>query len=123
MQSTPRPAWGYMAIALLLLIDGVLLAIAESSILLPLPFLMAAYLYFSPTTNNLGRQLIGAATLALMALSVILGLSELTTGLGGPVLQLITGMVIIGSSMAVAALVLSMFFIPRALGKDTQEKP
>jgi hypothetical protein len=110
MQSSPQPARGYLAIALLLLIDGVLLAIAESSILLPVPFLLAAYLYFLPTTN-LRRQLIGAATLALVALSIILGLSEFSTGLASSVLLLIIGIAVIGLSMVVAALVLNMFFI------------
>ena len=118
MQSSPRPVWGYAAIALLLIIDGVLLAIAESSVLLPVPFLLGAYLHFFPTTG-LRRQLIGVATLALMALSVVLGLSELTTGLASSVLLLITGIAVIGSSMAVAVLVLSMFFIPKPLAKGT----
>lgn len=111
-----------MAIALLLIIDGLLLAIAESSVLLPVPFLLGAYLHFFPTIG-LRRQLIGAATLALMALSVILGLAELSTGLAGSVLLLIIGIAVIGSSMVVAALVLSMFFIPKALAKGAQERP
>jgi len=114
MQPSPRPARGYLAIALVLLIDGVLLAIAESSILLPIPFLLAAYIYFTPTAN-LRRQLIGAATLALMALSIILGLTELTTGLASSVLLLIIGISVIGLSMVVAALVLNMFFIRKTL--------
>ena len=118
MQS--KRLWSNMATAILLLANGVLLGIFESSYVLPAPFLLASYLYFTPSTLKRGR-IIGIATLVIVALSMILGLNYLFAGLTGYGAALAQGLVVIGLNVVITIQVVSLF-LPARTSSDEGNK-
>lgn len=100
-----QPSWSNTVTAVLLLAIGILLGIIESSYALPIPFLLAAYLYFMMPASLKNRRFITMATLIIIAFGLIFGLSYLTTGLGGSNLALAEGVTIVALNTIVTALV------------------
>jgi len=91
--------------------NGVLLGIVESNYALPIPFLLAAYLYFAVPANLKKRRLLTVATFTIVTFSLLFGLSYLTAGLGGSGLALAEGVAIVALDTAVTALAVYPFFL------------
>jgi len=94
--------------AVLLLVNGILLGIIKSNYVLPVPFLLAAYIYFMTPANS-RRRFLAVATLMIVAFSLLFGLSYLTAGLSGSSLALAEGIALVVLNTMITALVLSAF--------------
>jgi len=105
-----QPSWINTTTAILLLVNGILLGIFESSYVLPIPFLLAAYLHFMMPADLKRRRMLAIATFVIVALGLIFGLSYLTAGFSGSGLALAEGVALVALNTIVTALVVHTFF-------------